>query len=131
VNARQVIGSVADCAPAIQTSSSEDDRYRIVLGFVTDFWSVDDVGARAASLSVEPPSTGDQRWDAMLAAIAEHLAFHAQLDVPAWALDPARFLAAFWFPVDIPSVRVRALVTSPASLARRGVMIDRMDLERV
>jgi hypothetical protein len=126
-----VLGTLADCASAIRASPSDDDRYRIVLGFVTDFWVVDDLPGRASALVADPPSTGDPRWDAMLAAVAEHLAFHAELVAPPWVDDPRRFLRAFWFPVDLPSVRVTALVTSPASLARRGVFIDRRDLDRV
>ncbi len=101
-----------------------------MLGFITDFWAVDD-DERRQSLIPEPPLTGDPRWDALLAALAEHLAFHAELPMPAWADDPQRFLTTFWFPVDLPSIRARALITSPASMARRGVMIDRLDLERV
>jgi hypothetical protein len=126
-----VLGTLVDCASAIRSSSSDDDRYRIVLGFVSDFWAVDDVSARTGALAADPPSTGDPRWDAMLAAVAEHLAFHANLITPYWVDDPRRFLTAFWFPVDLPSVRATALVTSPASLARRGVFIDRRDLDRV
>jgi hypothetical protein len=127
----EIVGTVADCAAAIKLSASDDDRYRIVLGFVTDFWSVDDKTVRQAALVDEPPTTGDARWDAMLAAVAEHLAFHAELFAPSWVDEPSRFLGTFWFPVDLPSVRARSLVTSPASLARRGVFIDRLDLERV
>jgi hypothetical protein len=128
---REILGTVADCAAAIKCSGSDDDRYRVVLGFVTDFWSVGDMSVRQAALTDEPPATGDDRWDAMLAAVTEHLAFHSDLFAPSWVDLPGRFLPTFWFPVDLPSVRVRSLVTSPASLARRGVFIDRLDLERV
>jgi hypothetical protein len=71
------------------------------------------------------------RVDALLAAVAEHLAFHHRVAAPLWCLDPSRRVAAAWFPIDLPSLRVRGLVTSPASFARRGIYIDRADLDRV
>ncbi len=67
----------------------------------------------------------------LIAAAAEHIAFHRSLPVPRWVDGPGRVLTAAWFPVDLPSLRVRGMVTSPASFARRGVFIDRLDLERV
>ncbi len=126
-----VIGSLAEYAKEMRDAPDDDDRYRLALSFVTDFETVDDPCARMRAIEDEPPPIGDRRWDAMVAGLAEHYAFHYDLLVPLWALDERRFLEAFWFPVDLPSVRVTALVSSPASLARRGIFIDRRDLDRV
>ena len=84
-----------------------------------------------AAIADAPALTGDERFDALLAAAAEHAAFHADADVPDWLSNGCRFLRSAWFPIDLPPLRVRGLVSSPASFARRGIFIDRSDLERV
>jgi hypothetical protein len=84
-----------------------------------------------AAIADGPALTGDERLDALLAAAAEHAAFHADADVPDWLSTGDRFLRTAWFPINLPSLRVRGLVSSPASFARRGIFIDRSDLERV
>jgi len=76
----------------------------------------------------EPRPTGDPRYDAVLAAIAEDLCVHAGIEPPAWVHGPERFLEGFWWVSELPSARARALVHAPASYRRRGVMLDRHDL---
>ena len=53
-----------------------------------------------ALLSEEPPGTGDEHWDVLLAALAEHLA-----------------------------ARADAVVHAPAAFRRRGVFIAPQELE--
>jgi hypothetical protein len=65
----------------------------------------------------------------LLAAIAEDLCLRAGLRPPVWVHDGRRFLDRFWWVSDVPSARAAALVHTPASYRRRGVMIDRRDLE--
>jgi hypothetical protein len=110
-------------------ADKSDDAYRAALGLVAELSSAP-ASVVAQSISAEPPRTGDGRVDALLAAIAEHLAFHSGLTAPPWCEAPHRFLHAAWYPVDLPSVRVRALVSTPASFWRRGIYIDRSDLDR-
>ena len=109
---------------------SEDDVYRAVLGFVDEASSMADEEL-ARAISDEPQSSGDDRVDALLAAAAEHVACHRQLPAPPWCSKPGRFLASAWFPIDLPSVRVRAIVSAPAAFWRRLIFIDRSDLSRV
>lgn len=88
-------------------------------------------GRRAVMVAVEPGSTGDPRWDAMLAAAAEHLCYHHGLPVPSWSVDPARFLERWWFVSPYPSVHASALVNTPAAFANRGVFIHAGSLASV
>ena len=106
------------------------DAYRAVIGWLDEISSA---GATvvATAIAEAPVLTGDRRLDALLAAAAEHAAFHADADVPDWLSNDDRFLRSAWFPIDLPSLRVRGLVSSPASFARRGIFIDRSDLDRV
>ena len=50
---------------------------------VTRFRHADPEG-RHRMITAEPPSTGDQRWDAFVAAVAEWLAVQHGLEAPAW-----------------------------------------------
>jgi len=77
----------------------------------------------------QPSTTGDQRWDAMLAGNVEDLAIREGTDVPAWTRGGA--LPEFWFVGGIPSLRAYAFAYSPFSLQIRGVMVDPADLESV
>lgn len=86
---------------------------------------------RAAMVAMEPGPTGDKRWDAMLAAAAEHLCFHHGLSVPSWSVDPSRFLERWWFVSPYRSVHASALVSTPAAFANRGVFIHAGSLASV
>lgn len=102
--------------------SAEDDRHRwrLVAELLTEYRH-EPVGERIALLTAEPPSTGDERWDVFLAALAEHLAARDDRGPPAWAAD--RRLAVFWFPFDSAAARVDALVHAPASFRSRGIFV--------
>lgn len=77
----------------------------------------------------EPSTTGDQRWDAMLAANVEDLALGRGITPPAWTAGHA--LPTFWFVGSSPSLRAFAFARSPMSMQVRGVMVDPTDLEAV
>jgi hypothetical protein len=99
-----------------------DAMLRLCLQFIDDFGEADPE-VRVSLLESAPRSTGDVRWDAFLAALAEHLAYHNDLRVPAWTDGKARFLGRWWFPSDLPSVKSAALVESPAAFRRRGIFV--------
>ena len=69
-------------------------------------------------------------YDALMAALAEDLAYHDGIDTPEWACDADRFLERWWFPVDLLSVRTDALVHSPAAFRIRGIFIGTGALDR-
>jgi len=123
--------TIADLAGHI-TASLDDERRirRLVLEFLTEYGDAARQ-ARRRLLDNPAPPTGDSRWDAFLAALAEHLAFHDGLRCPDWALAPDRFLDRWWFLSNTSAGRAEAIVTAPASFLRRGVFIERRDLERV
>jgi hypothetical protein len=79
-------------------------------------------------VAAEPVPTGDRRFDALVAAIAEDLCVRSGIAPPGWVHEDSRFLDGFWWVSDLPSARARALVHAPASFRRRGVMLDRHDL---
>jgi transcriptional regulator with XRE-family HTH domain len=95
---------------------------RLCLQFIDDYREAEPA-ARAGLLRAAPGSTGDERWDAFLAGLAEHLAYHDGLRIPRWTQRGDRFLKRWWFLSDLPSVMASALAESPAAFRRRGVFV--------
>ena len=110
--------------------ATEERRWLLLAEFLTEF-GFEEPEARQDLLQVPPRSTGSQHWDALLGALAEHLAFHDDAEIPGWVDDPNRFLDRFWFPTNTAAARGDALVHAPASFLRRGVMVERRSLQRV
>jgi hypothetical protein len=119
---------LADVARLIKRVGTQDlePRLRIVWEFLR---SAQDDGFPLRNLvEQEPEQTGDPRFDAMLAAVAEDLCVHADEAPPDWVHESHRFLARAWWVSNLPSARAAALVHTPASYRRRGVMVERRDL---
>jgi hypothetical protein len=76
-----------------------------------------------------PSTTGDRRWDALLAGSTENLALQTKASVPTWTRGHA--LPTLWFVGESRFFDAYALAHSPASLKIRGVMVDPADLESV
>lgn len=106
----------------------------LISGFVAGEFVPASKTARACALADQPGSTDDPRWDTFLAALAEHLSFHAHLDAPSWTTRSRRKpLEPFWWPVhgDLPSQRSAALAFSPASFKARGILVDGREIPRI
>lgn len=111
-----------------------DDTWRLRL-LLHEFgltWQAASTAERPRLIEAEPAPV-DPRWDAFLAAYAEHLAYHAGVQPPAWVFEPERYLDQFWFPVtaDLPALRVEALVHAPAHFEAHGVLLARRELQVV
>ena len=121
--------SIADLAKDL-TAVGNGARlpWRLVREFLVEF-SHEDAKSQAALLHQVPPATGSTRWDAFLAALAEHLAFHGGFPCPGWTQEPKRSLPSAWFLSALPAARAAAMETSPASFRRRLIFIDRADLD--
>jgi hypothetical protein len=70
-----------------------------------------------------PPHTGDPRFDALLAAVVEHVCAEQLIPAPGWVAEPDRFLDRWWFMSGLSSLHADALVHSPISFARRGIFV--------
>lgn len=82
-------------------------------------------------IAAEPPETGDPRWDAFLAALAEWLAVRADLPTPPWTLQSDRYLRRGWWVTPMTSMRAWEYAGSPASFQSRGVYLHRDSLANV
>ncbi|MGH9164754.1 MAG: hypothetical protein ACRDZW_04475, partial [Acidimicrobiales bacterium] len=85
---------------------------------------------RLSLVEAEPARTGDVRWDALLAGIAEWLAARGSVPAPTWVGRPERTLPEPWSPHGLASLRRLAAVNAPPQIRRHGVLIDPYDLAR-
>ena len=83
---------------------------------------------QAAALVTAPPLTGTP-WDALLAAVVEHIARLHDHPVPAWVDEPARFLDPPWMISSNAAIAADALLYSPAAFIRHGALPDPLDLD--
>lgn len=118
---------VADLARDIRKTPTKnrERRLRLIFEFLRDVSESRSLNLRFA---VEPETTGDRRFDAFLAGIAEDTCVRRGIAPPNWVFDGKRFLDHLWWVSSLKSARVHALMNTPASFRRRGVMIDRRDL---
>jgi transcriptional regulator with XRE-family HTH domain len=86
---------------------------------------------RRRMIAAAPPSTGDGRWDAFVAAVAEWLAVRGDVETPDWAHDPDRYLSGGWWVTDLPSMRAWEYAGSPVSFKLHGVYLHRDSLVNV
>jgi transcriptional regulator with XRE-family HTH domain len=121
---------IADLARDIRETPSKNSqrRLRLVFEFLRDINESQQLSLRFA---VEPMATGDRRFDALLAAITEDSCVRGGVAPPSWVFANKRFLDEAWWVSNLKSARAQALVNTPASFRRRGVMIDRRDLVAV
>jgi hypothetical protein len=99
---------------------NEQMRWQMVAEFLEEFGH-EPAADRADLLAEEPASTGDERWDVFVAALAEHLSARDSRAAPGWC--QTRALRRFWFPFNTPAARADAIVHAPAAFRRRGVFI--------
>jgi hypothetical protein len=115
---------------AARTRSGEDFRVA-VREFLGEFPLRLDEVARSAAISERPEPTGDPRCDAYLGALAEHIAALYDIERPAWAIEPDRFLETWWFVSDVPGFRAISIAQAPAAFVKHGVLVPERSLHRV
>jgi transcriptional regulator with XRE-family HTH domain len=130
---RRGAASLAELAPAIEQDlreGRERDALRLLFGFADDFRGSSRPG-RIALLAGEPSPTGDARFDAALAGVAELFAAEAGIVAPGWVEAPSRFVEPWWFVASRPAFHAYTLAHTPALLARHGVFMAREVFDRV
>jgi hypothetical protein len=106
--------------------ADEATRWRLLAEFLEEYrW--EPVNSRTELLTQEPTPTGDEHWDVLLAALAEHLTARDGRAAPEWA--EGRHLRQFWFPYNTRAARVDAVVHAPAAFRRRGIFLADHELE--
>ena len=112
---------------AVRLADTADDklRWKLVWEFLEEYrWEPPE--AQPSLLEDEPTPIGNERWDALLAALAEHLAAQHDLAPPNWT--ELRVLRRPWFPAELKVQRAEALVWAPAAFRKHGVYLAALDL---
>jgi transcriptional regulator with XRE-family HTH domain len=129
---RRGAASLAELSETISEDlalGQKGDGLRLLFGFADDFRGSSRPG-RIALLFDEPPATGDARFDATLAGVAEFFASEAGIAAPVWVNRPGRFVEPWWFVASRPAFHAYTLANTPACFARHGVFIAREVFDR-
>lgn len=107
---------------------SPTTTFREVVQFLDDLGGMTAKQARAA-VRQEPLSTGDRRWDALIAAAVDWVAGLHGFTAPRWTRSSRRSVPAPGWVVS-PHKRLHALVrkSTPIEFARHGVYVDEASL---
>ena len=120
--------SLADYATGVDEGWSQDTLARMIIhDLPRQFVALDRVAQRRI-VEEAPPLTGTA-WDALLAAMAEHLAELHDHPVQPWMDEPERFLDETWVLDANTSIRLNALAFGPPAFVRHGTVIDPRDLD--
>lgn len=118
--------TLADLANHLTRTLDVKVRWKLVWEFLEEYrWEPGEV--QLSLLRDEPTPVGDDRWDALLAALAEHLAAQHDVAPPDWT--ESRVLRRPWFPAELEIQRAEALVWAPAAFRKHGVYLSAHDLE--
>lgn len=121
--------TVRSVARAIRLELEDDDAtfaLRLLGRAIAELRSLDSSDDLAAFLAA-PPSTGDPRWDTLLAAAISRECRHRGLPIPDWTRVPP--LRTFWFPDDDPILTARTIQRTPVDLRNKGIWLDARALE--
>lgn len=116
-------------ARAIRQELQEGDTtfaMRLLGQAVAELRGLDDPENLAAFLAA-PPSTGDRRWDTLIAAVVARECRLRALPIPIWTRVPP--LERFWFPDDDPILNARTMQRTPLDLRNKGIWLDGQALE--
>jgi hypothetical protein len=118
-------------AQALRLVRVDGEALRYCLaGFLDEFYADPDSASRRARIEEEPGLTGDNRKDAFIGAIGEHLCHRWNLGAPPeWTNDPGRFLSRPWFVVP-ERMKAFLLAESPSAFRRRFIFTEAEPLRR-
>jgi hypothetical protein len=110
----------------LAATGDERVRWKLVWEFLEEYrW--EPAEAQVRLVQEEPQSVGAERWDALMAALSEHMSAEHDLAPPAWT--ESRVLCRAWFPAELAIHRADALIWAPAAFRKHGVYISANDLK--
>jgi transcriptional regulator with XRE-family HTH domain len=122
--------SAAEAADAVRQAlraGQPDGALRQVLQLSDDLAASEPL-VRSALCASAPATTGDARYDALIAGIVE---LRLPGNVPDWAAEPSRCLGERWWVDDTSGVRELNLAETPPELLRHGVVLSAGELRSV
>ena len=120
--------SLSEYTGAVEAGWTHQELLRAILHDLPRRFHALTKADQGAVLQHAPPLT-HTRWDALLAATAEHIAWLHGHALPAWIDEPERFLGETWVVTDVHCIRMDALAFAPAAFIRHGALPDPRDLD--
>lgn len=116
-----------------QTAGRDGDKnyaIRVCADFLT--WARGATPGQVAIAVAEPAGpTGDERFDALVAGVAEMACLAVEIAPPGWVCSRSESLRPWWFAVEQESLWPYLIAHTPAALAGRGVFVDAESLRSV
>ncbi len=100
-------------------------RLRVVRELVSNSEFISSAKDKAIFLAT-PSTTGDRRWDVLLAGVADQLASEVNYPNPPWAVG--KKLKSLWYVSEFAGMNEYLFENSPIALKTRGVLVDPSDL---
>lgn len=120
--------TMPDLARSIAAALGQDDTDRALRTLLDGVNQIPLVAGldRLDALLETPATTGDERWDALLAGTVRHHLHRLGRPAPAWTLREP--LATWWWPVARGARAVYAMQNTPPEIARLGIWFDARNL---
>jgi hypothetical protein len=122
-----VPATAAAIRTGVRSGASTAELLRLVRQMLSDAGELEQPDRTA--FFAHPSTSGDQRWDALLAGVVEDAHLACGEPAPTWTHGHA--LPTFWFVGQGQAMRAYAFARSPFSLHVRGVMLDPDELVAV
>ncbi len=116
----------------LRDGNGKEGAFQVLIDeFLDAFYTETDPAGRQAMIDDDPPRIGDEKQDAFVGAIGEHLARRWLLRIPDWSNAPWRVVADPWF-VGQMGVGLSGLflVESPIAFRRRRIFTEAEPLRR-
>ncbi len=116
----------------LRDGNGKEGAFQVLIDeFLDAFYTETDPAGRQAMIDDDPPRIGDEKQDAFVGAIGEHLARRWKLRIPEWSDAPWRVVADPWF-VGKMGVGLSGLflVESPIAFRRRRIFTEAEPLRR-
>ena len=110
--------------------ADQGDTDSFLREFLDEFYVAGDPNTQAGMLRPEPPLVADEKANAYVGAVAEHLALRNKLPIPAWTARAPRFLRRPYFPGGLQSLKATMLKESPTAFRRRMIFVVADPLNR-
>lgn len=115
----------------VERTVSDPDWEFHLREFLDRFYLLDGEPDRQAEMIRDDPGfVGDERADAFLGGVGEHLARRWTLPIPGWVRHPARYLGFGMFVPDERRLRRALFLQSPVSFRSRLIFVAAEPLQR-
>lgn len=113
--------------PAHPLEQREEGAFRSVIDLRSDLHAASD-DEFYSLVADRPPLSGTRRWDSFVAGVVEDACEHRGQKAPSWTEEPERFVDPPWYASTDAYFRKLEEETTPAPLARHGVLIAAVEL---